>query len=349
MENCEKLLVQKDCKISGALTILNSETQKIVIVVDAENRLLGVVADGDIRRGLLRGITLNDTVDMVMCNKPVSFQYGATRGEISDSLRENKILAVPILQDDVVVGVDTLQSTQASPVRDNPVFLMAGGFGTRLRPHTDNCPKPMLNVGGRPILETIILRFIDEGFHNFFISTHHLPEIIFDHFGDGSNLNVSITYLHEEQPLGTGGALGLLPSCLSDQPLIMMNGDVMTKINLSKLLDFHIKNNASATVCVRDYEYQVPYGVVEYDGQKIIAMREKPVIQHFVNAGIYVVSPVVYKNVPKGVRADMPDILLREVNAGKDVLIFPIHEYWLDIGQPADFQRVQLDTERLNL
>ncbi|WP_347361358.1 nucleotidyltransferase family protein, partial [Vibrio vulnificus] len=188
--------------------------------------------------------------------------------------------------------------------------LMAGGFGTRLRPLTDNCPKPMLKIGNKPILETVIRSFIKAGFVNFYISTHYMPELIHAHFGDGSEFGVNITYVHEESPLGTGGALGLLPNDLpKDLPLIMMNGDVLTKVDFQRLLDFHVSHDADATMCVREYDYQIPYGVINGEGNKITSMVEKPIQRFFVNAGIYVVSPRVIQSVPENHRIDMPTLL----------------------------------------
>lgn len=224
---------------------------------------------------------------------------------------------------------------------------MAGGFGTRLRPLTDNCPKPMLKVGGRPMLETLLLRFIDSGFHNFYISTHYMPEQIKSHFGDGSKWGVKISYVHEENPLGTGGALGLLPDTVSEVPLIMINGDVLTMVNFERLLAYHVQHQAMATMCVREYEYQIPYGVINGEGHKIINMIEKPTQRYFINAGIYVVSEKLRKSILKQTRIDMPVLLENEIAKGHDILMFPIHEYWLDIGRIDDFYKAQSDIQEL--
>ncbi|CDI94752.1 phospho-sugar nucleotidyltransferase [Pseudomonas aeruginosa PA38182] len=218
---------------------------------------------------------------------------------------------------------------------------MAGGFGTRLRPLTHNCPKPLLKVGEKPILEIILERFIGAGFHRFFISTHYMPEMIREHFGDGSRWGVSIRYVHEETPLGTGGALGLLPHHEIDSPLFLMNGDLLTTLNFLNLLEFHTAHGGVATMCVREYEYHVPYGVVQSDGHRISSMVEKPVQKFFINAGIYLLSPGLVKSVKAGTRIDMPTLLEQEIERQQAVNMFPVHEYWLDIGRMEDFVRAQ--------
>jgi NDP-sugar pyrophosphorylase family protein len=224
---------------------------------------------------------------------------------------------------------------------------MAGGFGTRLKPLTDNCPKPLLKVGDKPILETVLLSFIKSGFHDFYISTHYLPEMIKEYFGDGEKWGVSINYVYEETPLGTGGALGLLPKDLPELPVIMMNGDVLTKVDIEALLAFHNENDANATMCVREYEYQVPFGVIESEGYKIKSMVEKPMQRFHVNAGIYVVGRKIIEQVNNNEVVDMPTLLERYLD--KSVLMFPFHEYWLDIGRIDDFNRAQIDIQTLGL
>jgi NDP-sugar pyrophosphorylase family protein len=227
---------------------------------------------------------------------------------------------------------------------------MAGGFGTRLRPLTDNCPKPMLKVGDKPILEILVRSFIKAGFVNFYISTHFMPEQIHEYFGNGSGLGVNIVYVHEDSPLGTGGALGLLPDDLpKNLPLIMINGDVLTTVDFKRLLTFHNENQADATMCVREYDYQVPYGVINGEGNKITSMVEKPIQRFFVNAGIYIVSPKVIQSVPANHKIDMPTLLEQHMQKTDNILMFPIHEYWLDIGRMDDFKRAQMDIYTLGL
>ncbi|MCG9632614.1 nucleotidyltransferase family protein [Vibrio sp. Isolate30] len=346
MSHCwNNVLIKPDNTIRDALEIINNEALRVVLVVNEEQELLGVVTDGDIRRGLLNNLPLTEPVSEVMNTNPTTALEGSSREELIELMESRGILSIPLLDaSDKVVGLETLHGALHQPKHHNPVFIMAGGFGTRLKPLTDTCPKPMLHIGNKPILETVIRSFIKAGFVNFYISTHYMPEQIQAHFGDGSEMGVNITYVHEEQPLGTGGALGLLPKDLpKDLPLIMMNGDVLTKVDFQRLLDFHVDNGADATMCVREYDYQIPYGVINGEGNKITSMVEKPVQRFFVNAGIYVVSPEVIASVPKNHRVDMPTLLEEHMNERDNVLMFPIHEYWLDIGRMDDFNRAQAD------
>jgi NDP-sugar pyrophosphorylase family protein len=312
--------------------------------------LLGVVTDGDIRRGILSGIGLDSAVSEIMNCNPITACVSTPKRELVKLMEKKSILSIPLVENNVVVGLETLQHMFEVPEYNNPVFIMAGGFGTRLRPLTDNCPKPMLKIGNKPILETLIMSFKNSGFKNFYISTHFMPEQIHEYFGNGSNFDVNINYVHEDSPLGTGGALGLLPDDLpADLPLIMINGDVLTKVDFQRLLAFHNEQNADATMCVREYDYQIPYGVIEGEGNKITSMVEKPIQRFFVNAGIYVVSPRVIKSVPKNHRIDMPTLLEQHMSQRNNVLMFPIHEYWLDIGRMDDFNRAQIDIHTLGL
>ncbi|MGH1429902.1 MAG: nucleotidyltransferase family protein [Neptuniibacter sp.] len=349
--NWKKVTISPQSTIRDALEIINNEALRISLVIDKCERLLGVVTDGDVRRGLLNGETLDKSVQCIMNTSPVTFSSGVDRQRVLNRMNELDILSIPIVEGDKLVGLETLHGALVEQEKlENPVFIMAGGFGKRLRPLTNDCPKPMLNVGGRPILETLIRSFKQAGFRNFYISTHYMPDLIMKHFGDGTALGVKITYVHENEPLGTGGALGLLPNDLPARlPLIMMNGDVLTKVNFERLLEFHNQNGADATMCVREYDYQIPYGVVNGEGSKVTSMVEKPIQSFFVNAGIYVLSPSVVDAVSKGQKIDMPSLLEQRVSQDNDVLMFPIHEYWLDIGRMEDFNRAQVDIHSLGL
>ncbi|ELE1909193.1 TPA: nucleotidyltransferase family protein [Vibrio vulnificus] len=347
----QKTLIREQNTVKQALEIINNEALRVALVVDNNQHLVGVVTDGDIRRGLLKNLTLAEPVSLVMNLSPTIAKMGTRREDLIELMEKKGILSIPLLDEaGKVVGLETLHGALHRPKYQNPVFLMAGGFGTRLRPLTDNCPKPMLKIGNKPILETVIRSFIKAGFVNFYISTHYMPELIHAHFGDGSEFGVNITYVHEESPLGTGGALGLLPNDLpKDLPLIMMNGDVLTKVDFQRLLDFHVSHDADATMCVREYDYQIPYGVINGEGNKITSMVEKPIQRFFVNAGIYVVSPRVIQSVPENHRIDMPTLLEQHMQERNNVLMFPIHEYWLDIGRMDDFNRAQADIHTLGM
>jgi len=347
----KKAILSPSQAIKTALEIIDSEALRVALVVGDDNRLLGVVTDGDIRRGLLVGKGLDSPVSEVMNPNPITAKASSSREELIELMNKLDILFIPLIDDGKLTGLETLHGALVDkPSYENPVFIMAGGFGTRLRPLTDSCPKPMLKIGNKPILETVIRSFVKAGFVNFYISTHYMPDQIINYFGDGSDLGIKITYVHEDEPLGTGGALGLLPESLpTDLPLILMNGDVLTKVDFQRLIDFHQQNQADATMCVREYDYQIPYGVINGEGNKITSMVEKPIQRFFVNAGIYVVSPRVIKSVPKNYRIDMPTLLERHMEERNNVLMFPIHEYWLDIGRMDDFNRAQADIHTLGM
>jgi len=323
---------------------LHNTGLRIALVVDKENKLLGTLTDGDIRRALIDQSTMKSSVSLIMNSNPVIVDDKATKKEILDLMSERSLLHMPIVdKDGVLCGMETLHNLVDSPICDNPVFLMAGGFGTRLHPLTRDTPKPLLKVGSKPILEMIIEQFISYGFHNFYISTHFKSEQIKSYFKNGERHNININYVHEDAPLGTAGSLGLLPDNLPDLPIIVMNGDLLTKVDFKNLLDFHNDNNAEATMCVREYDFQVPYGVVEIDNYSIKEIKEKPVHTFFVNAGIYVLDKTLINKVDSNTYLDMTDFLEKELDSNDGVSAFPIHEYWLDIGKIEEYEKANRD------
>ncbi|MDT7520067.1 nucleotidyltransferase family protein [Rhodoferax sp. TBRC 17660] len=342
MNQWKRIAVPKDTPLETAIATLDEGGQRIVLVVDDDERLQGTLTDGDVRRALLRHQPLTTPVGEVMCIRPQVAQLQWSREKILSVMESTRLLHLPVV-DAVgrVVGLETLHELLDKKPIDNPVFLMAGGFGKRLYPLTQDCPKPMLKVGDKPILELILQSLADVGFHRFYISTHYLPEMIRDYFGDGSRWGVSIQYVHEDVPLGTGGALGLLPRGEVGLPMILMNGDLLTRVDYRSLLEFHQRHQGAATLCVREYESQVPYGVIQSEGHRITQIVEKPVQRFFISAGIYVLSPELIGRVVPGERIDMPTLLEQEIVAGRDVNMFPVHEYWLDIGRMDDFHRAQ--------
>ncbi|CAM8659580.1 GCD1 Nucleoside-diphosphate-sugar pyrophosphorylase involved in lipopolysaccharide biosynthesis/translation initiation factor 2B, gamma/epsilon subunits (eIF-2Bgamma/eIF-2Bepsilon) [Comamonadaceae bacterium] len=342
MNQWKRIAVPKDTPLETAIATLDEGGQRIVLVVDDDERLQGTLTDGDVRRALLRHQPLTTPVGEVMCIRPQVAQLQWSREKILSVMESTRLLHLPVV-DAVgrVVGLETLHELLDKKPIDNPVFLMAGGFGKRLYPLTQDCPKPMLKVGDKPILELILQSLADVGFHRFYISTHYLPEMIRDYFCDGSRWGVSIQYVHEDVPLGTGGALGLLPRGEVGLPMILMNGDLLTRVDYRSLLEFHQRHQGAATLCVREYESQVPYGVIQSEGHRITQIVEKPVQRFFISAGIYVLSPELIGRVVPGERIDMPTLLEQEIVAGRDVNMFPVHEYWLDIGRMDDFHRAQ--------
>ncbi|MDY0744261.1 nucleotidyltransferase family protein [Paucibacter sp. R3-3] len=348
MTSWDSVLIAPDLPLQAAMGVLDRGGLQIAVVVDAQRRILGTVTDGDVRRALIRQVRLDAPVADVMARQPRTAPAGSTKERILQLMERHQVSQIPLVDaDGRVVGIETLHGLLHGKRRDNAVFLMAGGFGTRLQPLTDNCPKPLLNVGDKPILEIIIENFVRAGFHRFFISTHYLPEMIREHIGDGSRWDIEVQYVHEDEPLGTGGALGLLPRDAIREPMFMMNGDLLTNLDFNKLLDFHDSHDGIATMCVREHEHRVPYGVIEGDGLRITSMVEKPAYRYFINAGIYVLSPAVLEGVARGQRIDMPTLLQQRMDLGQPVNMFPVHEYWLDIGRMEDFQRAQYDVAGL--
>ena len=348
MKPWRKALVNSDVTLEQAIEVLDKAALRIALIVDNDEKLLGTLTDGDLRRALLKHLPLDTPVQRVMNPNPRTAGQDWTGSRILALMEDQELLQLPLVDNTgKLVGLANLHDLLNKHRHDNPVFLMAGGFGTRLRPLTNNCPKPMLKVGDKPILEQILMNFVDAGFHRFYISTHYMPEVIRDYFGDGEKWGVSIQYVHEDEPLGTGGALGLLPHDEIDQPMFMMNGDLLTSLNLHSFLEFHESHGSVATMCVREYEHQVPYGVITSEGARIKSMVEKPVHRFFVNAGIYLLSPELVKSVEKGTRIDMPTLLERQIDTGRKVNMFPIHEYWLDIGRMDDFNKAQNEIGQL--
>lgn len=348
MKDWQSALVSPSSTLEDAIATIDRSALRIAIVIDEGEYLLGTLSDGDVRRALLRHLPLDVPVSQVMCSNPTVARRGWSRNRLLAVMESKKLLQLPVVDDaGRVIGLETLHELLNKRQLNNPVFLMAGGFGKRLHPLTQNCPKPLLKVGEKPILELILESFIRAGFHRFFISTHYLPAMVQEYFGDGQRWGVSIAYTHEDTPLGTGGALGLLPHDEIDEPMFVMNGDLLTTLDYRELLEFHQKNPSVATMCVRQFEYQVPYGVVQSENNLIRSMIEKPIHKFFVNAGIYILSPELVKSVPRGEKIDLPVLLERSISNGDDVTMFPLYEYWLDIGRMEDFSRAQVEIEKL--
>ena len=343
MISWRKLLVSPSNTLIEAINILHEGGCRIALVVDQELKLLGTVTDGDIRRALIDSVPMDSLVTLIMNKQPLIASSDMQEKEVLSLMDSKDLLHMPILDEHgILCDLVTLQQLHKKSVYDNPVFIMAGGFGTRLHPLTKEMPKPLLKVGDKPILDTIIERFIDFGFSNFYISTHYMPEKIKNNFANKDLIGINIEFIHEDEPLGTAGSLGLLPKKISKLPIIIMNGDLLTKVDFGRLLDFHKENKAEATMCVREYDLQVPYGVVRTEDHKIIEIKEKPVHKFFVNAGIYVVNHSLIQNIDSNTNLDMTDFLESKLDTNK-VNAFPIHEYWLDIGQIDEYDKANHD------
>jgi len=329
--------------LKQAIECLEKNDIKMACVTDKLDRVIGTVTDGDIRRALIRGFSLTDSVASVMNDDPVVAHIGDSEDYIQNLMRVNEHRYIPVLNDEEHLERIEVENSSLRPQKKNNwVLLMAGGYGKRLRPHTDNVPKPMLQVGGAPMLEHIILSFVRSGFSRFCISVHYLAEAIIEYFGDGSRWGVQIAYVREEHPLGTAGAIGLMNENLDD-PFIIMNGDILTKVDFTELLKFHENNDATVTLCVREHSIQVPYGTVDVNGEGLVALTEKPSYSFFINAGIYVVAPEIRKELDGVTARDMPDLINDLMSDGGKIAVFPIHEYWADLGGIDDFMKAQRD------
>ena len=345
MSDVQKTLISPEVSIRRAIETIERSDAKAALVVDSTRRLLGTVTDGDVRRGILRGIGIEEPVSKIMNTKPRVAHPNDDAAAMLDLMRQNICRQIPIVDESGrVIALRTLDEALRVPVRPNWVLLMAGGRGQRLRPLTDDCPKPMLPIGGRPILQIIFESLVRQGFHRFFISVNYRRDMVQKHFGDGSRWNVRIDYLEEEEdrPLGTAGPLAHLPD-RPQHPMIVMNGDILTKVAFGALLDFHNDHGCMGTMCVRDYVQQIPYGVIEIGEHRLSEIVEKPVNRYLVNAGIYALEPEAIELVPKGQYFDMPSLFDAMRQRGMAASVFPVREYWMDVGHIEDFHKANDD------
>ncbi len=340
-----RALLPESATVRDAIHNLDDSSLQIVLVVSTTGVLLGTLTDGDIRRGLLRGMTLDSDIAAIVQREPLVAPPQVDRESVLQLMRANLIRQLPVVDEQRrVVGLHLFDEIMMPHRRANLVVIMAGGRGRRLQPHTNSCPKPLLPVRGRPILEHIIERAKSEGFHRFVIAVNYLGHMIEDYFGDGRGLRVEIEYLREETPLGTAGAVALITP-RPDEPFLVSNGDVLTDIRYGELLDFHGRYAAAATMAVRLHEWQHPFGVVQTRGVDIVGFEEKPMVRTKVNAGIYVVDPRVLGLLPTGGACDMPEFFETLQRSGERTIVYPTHETWLDIGRPDDYEIAMKDTD----
>lgn len=332
-----KALLSLDGTLQHAIRNLDESGLQIVLVMKPDGTLAGTLTDGDIRRALLRGFGMESPFAPVIKRDPLVVPPELGRDAVLQLMRANTFNAIPIVDGTrKIVGLHLLNELLAPGQRPNLMVIMAGGKGTRLLPHTQDCPKPLLPVNDKPMLEHIIERARAEGFVRFVISVHYLGHMIEEHFGDGSRLRVQIEYVREALPLGTAGAIGLL-SPRPDAVFVVSNGDVLTDIHYGELLDFHCRNNAAATMAVRLHEWQHPFGVVRTKGVDIIGFEEKPVTRSHINAGVYVLEPSALDLLSPGEPCDMPTLFTRLQERAARTIVYPMHEPWLDVGRPGDY------------
>ena len=344
--DAEPLLVTADTSVRDTIAVIDRSAIGLALLVDEQGALVRTITDGDMRRAMLAGVELDAGVGSVLVQRPggpLTASGDATASELLELMTRARLRHVPVVDAGgrpvSVVVLDDLVDDTALPLR---AVVMAGGFGKRLGELTQSLPKPMLPVGGRPLLERIIVQLRSAGIDRVHVTTHYKPEQIVSHFRDGSDFGVEIEYVNEDEPLGTAGALGLIDSH-DDQPLLVLNGDIVTDTDFRALLHFHEEHEADMTIGVWPYEVQVPYGLVDTDGERVTAIREKPVIRSFVNAGIYLIGPELYRSVPRGEHLDMTDLIEGALADGRRVISFPLREYWLDIGELEAYERALLD------
>lgn len=346
MKHWEQVIITKNQTLIETMKIIDTSSLQFAVVVDEYRHLLGTVTDGDIRRGILRGEGFDVPITAVMNKQPITALNGQKSHKYRQLMYKNKMRQLPIVnEENKLVDIVFLDRMQNIRTNKNTVVLMLGGLGTRLRPLTNEVPKPMLKVGNKPIAEMIVDSFMQHGYTNFIFSVNYKKEIIQDYFQNGETFGINIEYIEEQKRMGTAGALSLLKE-RPTAPFFVMNGDLLTQINFDQLMQFHIEHDALATMCVREYEFQIPYGVIETDGVDLVQIKEKPVHRSFINAGIYVLSPKVLDYIPENEFYDMPTLFEQLIIAGKKTAAFPIHEYWLDIGQMDDFNRANDEFER---
>lgn len=344
MYKIDEIKINQNASIKEALEVIDKGAIKVAVVLSDDGLLLGMLNDGDIRRALLKGMSLGDSIAGIINKHPVVANINDTKERILELANEKKLHQIPIISNGKLIGIQDIREFLAPKNKPNKVILMVGGLGTRLRPLTNDVPKPMLDVGNKPILHTIVENFAKYGYTDIIMCVNYKSEIIKEYFGNGDKFGVKIEYVLENQRMGTAGALSLLKERPKDD-FFVMNGDLLTNVNFEYLHEYHKDSNALASICIRKYEMQVPYGVVNVRANKVTSIEEKPTQSFFVSAGIYMFSPIVLDFIPKGVFYDMPTLFSELLKHDFPIHPFPIREYWLDIGRMDEYRRANDEYE----
>ena len=349
MSKLAALVVSPNNCIREVIERIQLGAQGIALVLDEDRRLIATITDGDIRRAILAGMDLELSAQELLAqrdptfhSRPVTAPEGTADAALIHLMSETSLRQIPLVDEEGrvvdIAFLSELLKEYELPLR---AIVMAGGYGTRLRPLTDELPKPMLPVGDRPLLEFIVAQLREAGIRQVNVATHYKGEMIAEHFKDGKDFGVDIRYVKEDQPLGTAGALSMLEE--SEEPLLVINGDILTRVNFRAMLNFHREHKADLTVAVSQYEFRVPYGVIETDGVAVTGISEKPLVRQFINAGIYLLNPSIRRLIPNGQHYDIPDLIERLLQEGRPVVCFPIREYWLDIGKSDQYEQAKVD------
>ncbi len=337
-KNWKESLLTPEATVKDAKRVLDSSAMSVAFVANGQGKLLGIVTQSDYRKGLLKYVDNQAPVTAIMNDNPKTVLVTDSESKIYEFFINTSLAHLPVVDGDgMLINVEYYDEHLMIDIQDNWIIIMAGGQGSRLRPLTKDIPKPLLKVGSKPILETIIENCISYGFKKIYLSVNYRAQMIGDYFGDGSKWDIQIRYLEEKKQLGTAGSLSLLPEVPS-KPFLVMNADLVTDLNFQDLINFHMEHRSVATMCVKEYDFAVPYGVVKVNEGAIKGIEEKPVHKFFVNAGIYVLDPKVLRLIPENKSLDMTDLLGKIVSGNRNTAVFPIHEYWLDIGSVDDYQ-----------
>lgn len=337
MRPAEGVVIEPGTSVEQAIRVIDRGGLGVAIVCDRDRRIVGIVTDVDVRKGLLRGVELKDSVGAIMCVNPTLARAGTSHDEIVALMHRSGVRQIPVVDlENRVLGVEILKDL--GQVRGTEVVIMAGGRGHRMRPRTDTVPKPMLPLGGRPLLEILIERLRQAGLVRLRIAVNYKADVIREYFGSGERWGVTIDYIQEGEQLGTAGALGLLRPA-PERAFLVINADLLTSLNFDQLLDYHGSHAYWVTMCVKEFQLQVPFGVVKLDGELAVEIEEKPQATFHINAGIYVLNPGVLDVMERGAFLDMPDLIRRVMSAGKRVGCFPVREMWMDIGREEDYWR----------
>lgn len=346
-KNWKESLIQSSATVEDAKRVIDKSSMRIAIVVDERNKLLGIMTESDLRKAMLEHIQLDTCVTKIMNASPKTAFLTDGKDKAKQFFKETRLMHLPVIDENgILVDVEYFDGHLKISKQDNWLIIMAGGLGNRLRPLTEDIPKTLLKVGSKPILERIIDNCVNYGFKKFYLSVNYKAEMIEDYFGDGSAWGIQIEYLKEKMQMGTAGSLSILPE-IPLKTFLVINGDLLTDLNLQDLINFHSEHKVFATMCVREYEFSVPYGIVKTKDGKIEGIDEKPVQKFFVNAGIYLFEPGVLKLVPKNTYFDMPDLFKSIIDNSHNTAVFPIREYWMDIGRIDDYERAIGDVKKL--
>ncbi len=342
MKDWKKLVIQEGETIKGVMSLFEKNRAQIAIVASQDNILMGTITDGDIRRGILKNIDLNDNVQKVINNNPVTVFQSTPSQEIFKKAIALDLKYIPVINEKrELKGVYSKDDLLSITSRDNPVVIMAGGEGIRLRPITNTIPKPLVDLNGSPIIERLLVHLINQGFKNFYLSINYLGDMIESYFGDGKKWGVNISYLKEDKKLGTAGSLKLLEKEKIDKNIIILNGDLVTSVNFGELLDYHVNDDADATVGIQKIWLKVPYGVINHEDRHVSSLEEKPLVPYCINCGIYVLSPKTISEIQTDKKIDMTCLIAQLLNHKKKVMVFPIYENWQDIGNIRDLEAVR--------